>query len=227
MPSGVVNFWKDLTPLDWILNGTSHKDSLNSDNPTKNIYVVGPDVEDVLRLIPPIGSNIDNVGELLKLSVTVRLNAVLGDDARGVTFTFTKNGGSNDWDYRNYEFVPNPNPHTVSFDLDMPDGYGWDQAKWCIFKLLSYTPGGATWPVGSGVVQIYDIDLVMHWNLPTVAERIDEIRAPISALSVIDAPISEGRTIVSPVPALSVITAPVPDERIIRAPIDPDRVVDG
>ena len=217
MPSEVLIFDVDLTPLNWLLNGTTHFGAINSEAVDRNIWCAGPDIEDWISMTDPSG----DVGGLIRMDMTVKFRLVFAPPSGncGVAFHVLKTDDTQLGSY-GLQLVTNPSPHEYSFTITLA-GSGADSTNMKM-RIRSYDVGG--WPVGQGIVQIYRVIPTLVYDPATVSIRTDEVHAPIPNVRVTDAKVPEEEEVTAPVSDVRVVSAWVPNLRTIRAPIDPTRV---
>jgi hypothetical protein len=151
--SQILSFDADLSPINWNLNGIQHYLSIINPRDDLNIWCVGPGIEDWISYTDPTG--IDDIGVLVKMQLTINVKLVsapLPGGQLGVAFHVLK---SDDTEMGSYgqTMVTNFVPHTYIVDVPLV-GTGADVTNMKL-RVRSYDIGG--WPVGQGVVQIYEI----------------------------------------------------------------------
>jgi hypothetical protein len=175
MANEALIFDADLSPLHWILNGIFHYSSINDPQTFRNIYTLGPNSEDWVSMTDPVGS----IDTLIEMRVNIKnlfVSAPPPGGVLGVAFHVLK---SDDTELGSFGLQMNTNfsPHEYNIVIPLV-GTGADTTN-MKFRIRSYDVGG--WPVGQGVVQIYQINPTLYYTEPVLTQEVKHIEVDVSS----------------------------------------------
>lgn len=182
MANEVLTFDADLSPLNWLLNGIQHFGAINDVSMGRNIWVVGPDVEDWVSMTDPAGS----IDTLIEMRVTIKNRFVSADGAGGVVGCAYHILKSDDTQLGSYglQMITNFSPHEYNIVIPLV-GVGADTTNMKM-RIRSFDVGG--WPIGMGVIQTYQIIPTLYYTEPVAFESKSNVElkttSGVTALSV-------------------------------------------